>query len=1845
MTGHSYYDPNYDPGVFNVQFTQDPNTGICTNFAINCMFGTNAVLNCYSRTQTFRCELQLRVGTAGDVVSIGSNWPNPQPDGNGEGPDNSGDHHVNLGGWTYTPTTSELQNGQLNIQAWAHSIDDTGTRTPGNCSGYINATHHFTPPDNTPPTIDIDLSTSATPVGSYYTTTDSSAKVQVRIQDSGSGPKSFDYRVVKYDVGSDGLSVGAEVSATGWNQHTGAGIDIPVDPDFLITVEVQNAKDVAGNTSAGTSISHTYTVALQSVNVTNEPTPTPTAVSGCVDLWQPGFPTDGIITATQLASSSKILAAYEGVWGTDHSAGQRAGYANNLEWALDWYDWITGISSGKSALHSQGSNETAASNPGGGPKTIADCFSTDPGDWNRSGGSSGWYSGLFARGQEGTSQMMAGWLGTKAPGQFFPNSVAFHLHRYGIYWGYDRLGGQWGSGHIRNTGSASERYNCHRRRDAWITQCIIAWQAGWKYPPYNSGSYSGGANGWAGSTSTPSDPGYNDQPCGIDEMFINLGITLHSPGYFKVDDCIPPTINAVNIRSLTVSANGNYYYADYSNTGTTCSFEVDATDEQYGLANAHYTDTDTGTTYIEDFTSNIDNETIELPISIMDGSGNPRTHIPIEVTAYDAAGNPSTPVTNTVHIDIGLPQISIDPTNSRNTSGRTGRGSTSEAGTSPTDQWVGPNKSYTIGAFDVVDALTGIKEYSLEYSTSLTAPTPTFVSVNSPISFNQIETVVLDDESTTSKFTTPSTLSLPGGLSDGDSVYLHMHVKDLADNESLPATREYHYDSDLPQFANVYFNSSQTSVSGSTLAIFGEVWDETSGVTYLEFHDGHITEPTKISTLPHPIFDPSFELSDNFKDTNKLYIQDNPNIPSNSGYPISTTAGARQVSIIAMDQSDNYAVEHWSFTHSGCDVTWGSVNVSRASNCPFLIEGSFDAQVSGCSAKIQGFFVSVDVSSVPPTNVFDTSVGAKAHYTSAATSFSLPVIQSNAAFGTIYLWLDDNSFALKQFSITGVDYSAISSSPPTPVISSADGRIYTNKTTNNYRIQVTAGSVAGGQDLITGYCISENSSHPAAEAPTYNSSTRKFEGSNSNWEVSENGQVEIDTVDNYTFGGSFGSKTVYLHTSTFAYSGEILPQQVFSSTPFTMNYVNDFDGPSATGVTVNGSSTTASGSPSSRTFTSSTDVTSSFSVGFAGTITDSTGVWKWYLSNAPSPPAEFSSNWNVISGISTSVPFSGSLNTIQINGIKTVYLHMIDVVGNSSTELIKFNLQDPALVPTPIGTTGAPGSETYKLEGKPAEHVNRASVVSMFGDGVGHTGFISKDLLDQTVEGQLVKGISSIRIHDLSNYRGLRVRNTATDAIENLPAAMIRLSDFIGKTPVVSNLNIIAASSGLSDSAPTTKGDTRTLTLTVDIDTGSGSTPNWQTDLIDIYTTWVVSVSDPQTGAILPAPGFTPTQGRVLNYNFATAGVYIVSATSSFGPSSTRTFIIWDPGGGSNTSPVPQTQGPPIIVTIPTLTGGGTTPVEVPLYVNQLSPGCDAVFVVDGSGSYYPDFTNTLSANAPALFDKIDQFSMDASTGTPSSRFAMLSFGASVMLDVSFPSSPNAANRNDVQTKLADPNDKGWIEPKIEAIAKAAEGMQGAWRERVCRLIMLFSDERDSGDGQAAGHCSSPAYWNPANTSTYYINLLKQKEIGLIVFDAGAGAADDDDLPTATSETAIYGGKMSTMSLSSSGADMAAAVEGAFQSYQSTVKFSLESAIQVPAIVQSVSAPAHGAYPVPYANLHSATYMGASTKVAKFQVVLDHNEINNLRVPGQPVTIATYAIIYNSSNVPIAQRQLNIVVP
>ena len=65
---------------------------------------------------------------------------------------------------------------------------------------------------------------------------------------------------------------------------------------------------------------------------------------------------------------------------------------------------------------------------------------------------------------------------------------------------------------------------------------------------------------------------------------------------------------------------------------------------------------------------------------------------------------------------------------------------------------------------------------------------------------------------------------------------------------------------------------------------------------------------------------------------------------------------------------------------------------------------------------------------------------------------------------------------------------------------------------------------------------------------------------------------------------------------------------------------------------------------------------------------------RWEISETPTPASSmFSSRWNVVSGIQTDIyGVSNSLQVNASNGIKTVYVHAIDVVGNISKHLVKF---------------------------------------------------------------------------------------------------------------------------------------------------------------------------------------------------------------------------------------------------------------------------------------------------------------------------------------------------------------------------------------------------------------------------------------------------------------------------------------------------------------------------------------------------------------------------------------------
>ena len=97
---------------------------------------------------------------------------------------------------------------------------------------------YFTPPDNTPPTINID--SQAQQLQLVLITQQQILRQRLGFKLVIVDPaKDFEYSTSKYEMGADGLSIGALDSSTGFATHTGAQLDIALDPNFLVGVEVQ----------------------------------------------------------------------------------------------------------------------------------------------------------------------------------------------------------------------------------------------------------------------------------------------------------------------------------------------------------------------------------------------------------------------------------------------------------------------------------------------------------------------------------------------------------------------------------------------------------------------------------------------------------------------------------------------------------------------------------------------------------------------------------------------------------------------------------------------------------------------------------------------------------------------------------------------------------------------------------------------------------------------------------------------------------------------------------------------------------------------------------------------------------------------------------------------------------------------------------------------------------------------------------------------------------------------------------------------------------------------------------------------------------------------------------------------------------------------------------------------------------------------------------------------------------------------------------------------------------------------------------------------------------------------
>lgn len=957
---------------------------------------------------------------------------------------------------------------------------------------------------------------------------------------------------------------------------------------------------------------------------------------------------------------------------------------------------------------------------------------------------------------------------------------------------------------------------------------------------------------------------------------------------------------------------------------------------------------------------------------------------------------------------------------------------------------------------------------------------------------------------------------------------------------------------------------------------------------------------------------------------------------------IGSAGGLKNIVITIYDRAGNVEVRNHSVNRSSQSIVWNYHTAARSTTSPFLASGDFEAYVTNTTAsKINGFFPTTNYSYSPISSDFDTTIGAQI---TASQQYDVLITESNVDAILMYLQTDSSPtcYGSEWAYITSLDYSSLTVGNPSLTLIDNFKREYTNTLTNTFKSTATGGSIGGSVgttypngDLIIGYMLTESASSPGAP-PSFNTLTNKFEDSASvGWTVIDQGATDIDFSDPFTFSSNtIGYKTVYLWVATMGHSGLFagVPAQVFS-TSAQIYYIDDFQGPTLTSVSVDGEPCIVSGGvipdqifykPSDATITSIT---------ISGTLTDDkTKVVRWIVGNYGNPPAYTLNSpgyWNVLSTPTTSVNFTFSMSLAPPNSIKTVYVYAVDSVGNISRNQIRINLNDPSLEITPVGTTGA--GSVYKFEGKSSEHNNRNSIASMFGDGVNHTGFISKRTSDVQVN----------RIHKLSEYRGLRVQNTLTDSFETLPSPTnpLKFSDFLNKKPRLEDLRIVphvgAITTPVNINVPVYEGDIRNIALTVDIDTGDVSTPYVipNNDLLDIDARWFINFTPEGSGSLIPQTS-TVSNGLIQSFNFSTKGVYLVIAYDSFGNSISATYRIYDSG-----SPPPPIQDPPIDVDVPISTDpNGTTPVSVEFFVNQVCLAVDAALCVDRSGSYVPGFSNAMYNTLSETLDAIAAFSEDEN-GNTDARFAMIwywnPYPGGIEATQNWTTSKNAIIS--AVNKYRN-SGSGGREPKIEVTARAAMGSAGGligdWRNTALKMVMLYSDEPDSPQQKGA---SSSVYWADPTSPNYYTNRLLENKVALVLFDAGVGNASKNGLPDAIARTAHLGSTVQTLGLGASPSDIVNAVNSVFDNYKAQLSFDIEPDITSPAIFRSKAANAvHGgaSVPIPYNSLIDA----AGTKKAVFDVLLDNAEINNVGTN----YISTFITIRNSSDLAIARKEIRI---
>ncbi len=136
--------------------------------------------------------------------------------------------------------------------------------------------------------------------------------------------------------------------------------------------------------------------------------------------------------------------------------------------------------------------------------------------------------------------------------------------------------------------------------------------------------------------------------------------------------------------------------------------------------------------------------------------------------------------------------------------------------------------------------------------------------------------------------------------------------------------------------------------------------------------------------------------------------------------------------------------------------------------------------------------------------------------------------------------------------------------------------------------------------------------------------------------------------------------------------------------------------------------------------------------------------------------------------------------------------------------------------------------------------------------------------------------VRSHRVQLISEYQGLRVANTYNeDYSEFLPSDTIKFSDFLGKKPWITDMDVVPTKiphDVFSPTEPQYVGDMRNISLTMDIDTGISGSPYLNDNVIDDDASWTATFLPEGGGTTQIISSLNVLNGVIQHYTFVNPG-------------------------------------------------------------------------------------------------------------------------------------------------------------------------------------------------------------------------------------------------------------------------------------------------------------------------------------------------------------------------------------